>query len=932
MRLKIYSLLTVILIWFSAFSQELPPITSFVPEQYQGGNQNWMLGQGANGFIYVANNKGLLEFNGMQWTLYPSPNETIIRAVKAVGDRVYTGCYMEFGYWESDEMGRLQYHSLSESVQADIVLDEHFWNIVQHESFLLFQSLDQIFIYNLEDESIHAIRPPNGVDRLFKTQPGLFFADKTRQIYTLRKGQIQAMIEKPSQIGRIIHIWIDQQGEVLVQTAEEGRFQLQNRALVPVKQAGALKGKGIYSAVSLQNGAQVFGTISDGILIQEPSGKIQYHLRQEDGISNNTILSLYEDQNANVWAGTDNGISYVDLSSPIREYIDKTGQLGTVYGATIHQGLLYLGTNQGLFYQSESQNGNFVLVEGTKEQVWSLFQYEDQLFCAHNAGTFLIDDKQAYSIFNDHGVWKFSTVEGRPDLLLQGDFYGVAILEKNEGQWRYRNRIESFDYSARFLEYRSPGEIYVSHEYKGVFGLKLDEEFKRVANFKTYDYPQKGKNAGLTTFNKDILYYSQEGMFRLNNFSTGFQQDTLMNNGLVTEEYESGKMSVDVEGRLWLFAKNNIYFFSEGMLSAVPKRRSIPIPAKLLNAMSGYENITRLEEGRYLIGTARGYLKLDMKEVSAHKHELYFTGATCRTISNEVQRLSVESEGNIPYQNNNLSFHFTVPVYSKYFIPQYQYRLEGFYNNWSEWSPQSNISFRNLPFGKYKLEIRSMVGDALSDNTIIYPFTIQRPWYLSRLAIALYIFGGLVMLSLIHRAYTRYYRQQERKIRLENQRNMEARRRESELELIRLKNEQLQRDIENKNRELAISTMSLVKKNELLHQIRGELQAKEDPSRNIRNVIKTIEKNTDEEETWNLFKEAFENADQDFFKKIQEKHSNLTHNDLKLCAYLRLNLSSKEVAPLLNISVRSVEVKRYRLRKKMELEHDEGLVEYILAI
>ncbi|MCG8331892.1 MAG: hypothetical protein MI974_29665 [Chitinophagales bacterium] len=932
MRLKIYSLLIVIPIWFSAFSQELPPITSFVPEQYQGGNQNWMLGQGSNGFIYVANNKGLLEFNGMQWTLYPSPNETIIRAVKAVGNRIYTGCYMEFGYWESDEMGRLQYHSLSKSVQADIVLDEHFWNIIQHENFLLFQSLDQIFIYNLEDESIHSITPPNGIDRLFKTQAGLFFADKTRQIYTLHQGQIQAMIDYPSEIGRIIHIWISEQGQVLIQTAEQGRFQLQNGSLTPVKQAGELKGKGIYSAISLQNGAQVFGTISDGILIQYPRGNIQYHLRQEDGISNNTILSLYEDQNGNVWAGTDNGISYVNLSSPIREYIDKTGQLGTVYAAAIHQEVLYLGTNQGLFYQSEDQNGNFTLVEGTKEQVWSLFQYEDQLFCAHNAGTFLIDDKQAHSIFNEHGVWKFSVVDDQPDFLLQGDFYGVSLLERKEGQWQYRNKIEGFDYSARYLEYQSPDEVYVSHEYKGVFGVKLDKEFRQTANFKAYDYPKKGENAGLATFNEDILYYSQEGMFSLVDFSKGFLQDTFMSDGLTIEEYESGKMSVDEEGRLWLFAKNNIYYFSEGTLSAAPKRRSIPIPAKLLNAMSGYENITRLQEDKYLIGTARGYLKLDMKEISAHKHKLYFTGASCRTISNEIQLLSVESEGNIPYQNNNLSFHFTVPVYSKYFIPQYQYRLEGFYNNWSEWSPQANISFRNLPFGSYKLEIRSMVGDAISDNTIVYHFTIQRPWYLSRFAIALYILGGLMMLYSIHRAYTRYYRQQERKIRRENERNMEARRRESELELVRLKNEQLQRDIDNKNRELAISTMSLVKKNELLHQIRGELQAKEDPNRNIRNVIKTIEKNTDEEETWNLFKEAFENADQDFFKKIQEKHPNLTHNDLKLCAYLRLNLSSKEVAPLLNISVRSVEVKRYRLRKKMELGHDEGLVEHILAI
>ena len=88
----------------------------------------------------------------------------------------------------------------------------------------------------------------------------------------------------------------------------------------------------------------------------------------------------------------------------------------------------------------------------------------------------------------------------------------------------------------------------------------------------------------------------------------------------------------------------------------------------------------------------------------------------------------------------------------------------------------------------------------------------------------------------------------------------------------------------------------------------------------------------EKEDTWTVFKEAFDNADNDFLKKVKQAHPSLTPNDLRLCAYLRLNLSSKEIAPLLNISVRSVEIKRYRLRKKMDLPHEQGLVEYILYI
>ena len=124
--------------------------------------------------------------------------------------------------------------------------------------------------------------------------------------------------------------------------------------------------------------------------------------------------------------------------------------------------------------------------------------------------------------------------------------------------------------------------------------------------------------------------------------------------------------------------------------------------------------------------------------------------------------------------------------------------------------------------------------------------------------------------------------------------------------------------------------MSIIKKNELLNSIKKEL--KEGEEKGVRGVIKIIDSNLNNTDDWQVFKEAFNNADKDFIKKLKLIHTTLTPNDLRLCAYLRLNLSSKEIAPLLNISPRSVEVKRYRLRKKMNLAHNDSLTDYILNI
>lgn len=191
----------------------------------------------------------------------------------------------------------------------------------------------------------------------------------------------------------------------------------------------------------------------------------------------------------------------------------------------------------------------------------------------------------------------------------------------------------------------------------------------------------------------------------------------------------------------------------------------------------------------------------------------------------------------------------------------------------------------------------------------------------------------LIMIHFINKAYQNYYQKQREKLIEENNMLLEIKELELEQQFMKLENEQLAHDVDEKNRELAVSNMSLNSKNELLAFIKDDLKntsTTDNPK--IKSVIRTINKNITEDDSWNVFKAAFDNADKDFLKKVKLQHPLLTPNDLRLCAYLRLNLSSKEVAPLLNISVRSVEIKRYRLRKKMDLPHEQGLVEYILSV
>ncbi|WP_432714112.1 helix-turn-helix transcriptional regulator [Pedobacter sp.] len=148
----------------------------------------------------------------------------------------------------------------------------------------------------------------------------------------------------------------------------------------------------------------------------------------------------------------------------------------------------------------------------------------------------------------------------------------------------------------------------------------------------------------------------------------------------------------------------------------------------------------------------------------------------------------------------------------------------------------------------------------------------------------------------------------------------------------------LQTELASLKRELANSALSLIYKNELLQKISIELGQLKDlngnllPEERYRKILKMIDDASNDEQDWTLFEKTFNEAHENFFKKIKQQHPHLVPNDLKLCAFLHMNMSSKEIASLLNISLRGVEIRRYRLRKKLQVPHDQNLVAFLLEL
>ena len=925
--------LLLCLFLYQISAQELPPIVAYSPSDYGADNQIWDISQSSENIIYAANSQGLLEYNGARWELYPVPNNSIIRSVNVINNKVFTGCFMDFGYWERDSFGSLYYTSLIDQFGINLEEDEEFWNITELNGWMIFQSLSRIYLLDLENKESKIIKSDAQISQMINFDKTIFFQKAGVGLFKIENGDVK-LVNNDDILKRnkVIGIFkLDKQ--VLVLTSNEGIFKLNETLLSPwtLDDEININDITVYSGEQLHDDTIILGTISNGMFHVNIDGVLIDRFNKNNGLSNNTILSVFEDNENNIWLGLDYGLNYISRNSKFKIYLNTQGQLGTIYNAIIFEDLLYLGTNQGLFFKKINTNDSFKLVPETNGQVWALKKMDNKLFCGHDSGTFTIKNGMIIEkITNAIGTWDFKEVPNMSNMILQGNYNGLYLLEKVGENWRFRNRLEGIDMSCRFFEFFDD-QIFVNHEFKGLYELSYNENLNRVQSLNISNTVEKGIGSSLLRYSDKLIYSSSKGIYSYDETSKFLPDSTFAS---LYAPYKSISTLLEINGesnKLWRFADDNILIISPGSISSIPQIEIIPISENLRNVVAGFENLSKISNEEYLIGTSNGYIiyNKDVPDTQVD-YNIQLNSVHANKLEGPKTKLNFTEETLLPNKTNNIEFSYSLPFFGKIINSKYQYQLIGLSDNWSEWSTESKQLFENLPYGSYTFNVRGKVGNKLTKNIASFNFEIERPWFLSNMAIAIYILISLITILIIHNFYRAYYVRQQSKLLEDAQRKIELNEMETSQKLIELKNEKLKQDVENKSRELAISTMSLIKKNEFLNRVKNELKAAENPK--IKSVIKLINNNINNTDDWQFFEEAFNNADKDFLKKIKTLHPNLTPNDLKLCAYLRLNLSSKEIAPLLNISSRSVEVKRYRLRKKMNLSHELSLTNYILEI
>ena len=352
---------------------------------------------------------------------------------------------------------------------------------------------------------------------MVKVDGSIYFQRMGEGIFKIENGEPVLISDDAILEDNIIVNIFERQNQLLFQTQNKGFYYLNKGVLEPWKIPAndVLFRISVYSSIQLRDHSFALGTISKGLILLTEDGRIDYDINQLKGLSNNTVLSLFEDQEQNIWLGLDNGINSINMTSPYRVFNDVDGHLGTIYASVVYDGFFYLGTNQGLFCKPYKSRDNFKFIEGTKGQVWCLQVYDGTLFCGHNNGTYVVKRDKANLICDVNGTWNIKAIpNGAKNLLVQGNYNGLNVLEKIGNNWVFRNKIQGFDNSSKHFEFLNYHQVFVSHEYKGVFKITLNDAYIKAEKVEKVSSVDKGLNATILKYNNDIIYAYKNGVFK----------------------------------------------------------------------------------------------------------------------------------------------------------------------------------------------------------------------------------------------------------------------------------------------------------------------------------------------------------------------------------------------------------------------------------
>ncbi len=938
----------------------LPQVLNFGINDFHAGAQTWDIKQDKNGRMYFANNEGLLTYDGKYWKLYPQPNKTILRSIALdEKNRIYAGGQDEIGFFAANKNGVLEYSSLKKLIPASYNKFNDVWDVEILNGAVFFRTADKIFEY--KNEAILTY-PATSVWQFMKMTGGKLFAlDKQNGLFQFINNIWQPLFkENPFAKIEITGIITNADGSLTISSLQNGLFSLSNGMLIkktttidPVLMTGQ-----IYALDQINENEFAIGTTSNGCIVMNNAGEVVQRMGMQEGIKNNNVLSVFLDNEKNIWAGLDNGISYIAYNAPIKYIKPSSNNEVSGYAAKIFNNALYIATSDGAYVSplSLSKNdysfskGNFTQIQNSGGQVWRLDEVNEHLLMGHHNGAFVIQNNIATQLSDDHGIWLFqpTSLVSPAKNILAGSYAGLSMYEFANNKFSNNYNLKGLFESLRFLTIDNNNDIWASHPYRGVYKISLSADNK---SFTAELFTEKnGLPSSLRNYvfkiKSRIVFATEKGLYEYDATAKKFIPSPLLHKafGGIGIQY----LNEDAEGNIWFCTGKKI-----GVAKYIDAEKIYTLnyfPELTGKVLAGFENVYAYNKQNVFIASNNGIIHINYEKYKTSKPKLTVLLTQVNAFGNQDSLIfggffqhgndtAYQQNKNLiqqfPSSNNSFHFEFSTPSFATKNNIEYSYQLKGYENKWDAWTTKTEKDYTNLPSGKYTFNVKAKNNTGGESETVSYSFEIKPAWYNTVWAYLLYallfIVGVFYYSKWQRNKFTKQqikFEEEQKQLKYIHQLELQK----SEKEIIELQNEKLLNEVIYKNKELADASMHLVERGDALVKVKDELQQlykKTGGNHDVKKAIQLVSDIEKNNSNWEQFSIHFDEVNNGFLNKLKLRFPALTNTDLKVCAYLQLKLSSKEIAQLMNISVRGVEISRYRLRKKLQLTTELSLNDFL---
>ena len=932
---------------------------------YNAGTQNWKIIQDIQGRMYFANNEGVLVFDGANWQLFPLPNKSIVWSIAFGEDKkLYAGGQDEMGYFSPDANGQLKFTSLKNLLPKADQKFSDIWDIVCLGKDVFFRSRGKIFRYS--DHKITGYPSYSSWLFLGLAQNRVIAHDEQKGVLVFDKGNWRPLIDKKQlptdfYIKSVTPIGKDSS---LVTTAKNGVYKLAGGNLQQWKISGLniTDQQQLCGAIALGDNSYLVGTYSTGVYQVNSNGAVIENISKKEGLQSSNVRSLFTDANRNVWLGLDNGIDFIAYNNAIKHINPLAFKDGGGFSVANYKNSLYFALSNGIYQLPVTPTADLSYLKNDLKPLsenlsWQLSVVNNNLLAGVDDGFYSLTNGRFEARDRSSGYWIFRSLGGKAGagLVAAGNYYGVTLFRQNGDGLINMGNIGNYHESARFLEIDNTNTVWTSHPYRGIYKLRTNSSAVKVYT-KANGLPSTLNNFVFKIKGR-VVAATEKGVFEYDSKTDKFAPAPDFKGIFGNKSLRY--LKEDSTGNIWFVEGKNV-----GVADySAPKPTLVYFPELNNKILSGFESVYPVNEHNIFVGAENGFYhinyakyKQNIQPIKAYirrvkaiakTDSLLFGGYYARVNTSEQQ--SAAATPTLNHIWNSLHFEFSSPVFEEQSNVQYSYFLEGFDNQWSDWSKKTEKDYTNLSPGTYTFKVKARSHQDNQSVADTYTITIKAPWYQTIWAFIIYM---LVIVYLLYyffkRQEQRHIRNREKELLLQKQKNEEEQQRiaylhkleleVSEKEVVKLQNEKLETEIEFKNSELASSAMNLVQKKEFLLKVKEELQRLNKSGKEvietveIKKILRLLSEEKRVNEEWEQFSVHFNKVHADFLTVIKERYPTINQQELKLCAYLIMNLSSKEIAQLMAISVRGVEISRYRLRKKLQIPTEVNLFEFLFEI